>query len=139
MGALIDLWPKLKVPLYATPFAAALFEARRLSEPGAPQIPVNVAPLNGRIELAPFTIDFINVAHSIPELNALAIRTTLGTVVHTGDWKIDATPLIGPPTDQAKLTALGDEGVLALSAIPPMPCARAARLRKPRSPRRLPN
>ena len=114
MGALIDLWPKLKVPLYATPFAAALFEARRLSEPGAPQIPVNVAPLNGRIELSPFTIDLVNVAHSIPESNALAIRTTLGTVVHTGDWKIDATPLVGPPTDQAKLTALGDEGVLAL-------------------------
>jgi len=114
MGALIDLWPKLNVPLYATPFAAALFEARRLSEPGAPKIPVNVAPLNGRVELGPFTIDFINVAHSIPESNALAIRTSLGTVLHTGDWKIDATPLVGAPTDQAKLTALGDAGVLAL-------------------------
>ncbi len=114
MGALLDLWPKLNVPLYATPFSAALFEARRLSEPGAPQIPVNVAPLNGRVELGPFTIDFINVAHSIPESNALAIRTALGTVLHTGDWKIDATPVIGAPTDQAKLTALGDEGVLAL-------------------------
>jgi ribonuclease J len=114
MGALMDLWPKLNVPLYATPFAAALFEARRLSEPGAPQIPVNVAPLNGRVELGPFTIDFINVAHSIPESNALAIRTSLGTVLHTGDWKIDATPVIGAPTDQARLTALGDEGVLAL-------------------------
>jgi len=114
MGALIDLWPKLNVPLYATPFAAALFEARRLSEPGAPKIPVNVAPLNGRVELGQFTIDFINVAHSIPESNALAIRTSLGTVLHTGDWKIDATPLVGAPTDQAKLTALGDAGVLAL-------------------------
>ena len=59
-------------------------------------------------------IDFINVAHSIPESNALAIRTALGTVVHTGDWKIDSTPLVGAPTDQAKLTALGDAGVLAL-------------------------
>ena len=114
MGALIDLWPKLNVPLYATQFAAALFEARRLSEPGAPQIPVTVVPLNGRIELAPFTVDFVNVAHSIPESNALAIRTALGTVVHTGDWKIDPTPLIGSPTDAAKLSALGDEGVLAL-------------------------
>ena len=114
MGALIDLWPKLKVPLYATPFAAALFEARRLSEPGAPQIPVNVVPLNGRIELAPFTVEFVNVAHSIPESNALAIRTALGTVVHTGDWKIDPTPVIGAPTDEARLTTLGNEGVLAL-------------------------
>ena len=114
MGALIDLWPKLNVPLYATPFAAALFEARRLSEPGAPTIPVNVVPLNGSIALGPFTVDFINVAHSIPELNALAIRTALGTVVHTGDWKIDLTPVVGAPTDQAKLTALGDQGTLAL-------------------------
>src|ERR1700758_2438567 len=114
MGALIDLWPKLKVPLYATPFAAALFEARRLSEPGAPQILVNVVPLNGRIELAPFTVEFVNVAHSIPESNALAIRTALGTVVHTGDWKIDPTPVIGAPTDEPRLTALGNEGVLAL-------------------------
>jgi ribonuclease J len=114
MGALIDLWPKLNVPLYATPFAAALFEARRLSEPGAPPIPVNVVPLNGRVDLGPFTVDFINVAHSIPESNALAIRTALGTVIHTGDWKIDLTPIVGAPTDQAKLTALGDEGTLAL-------------------------
>ena len=114
IGALIDLWPRLKVPLYATPFTAALFEAKRLSEPGAPQIPVKVVPLGGRLNLAPFTVDFINVSHSIPESNALAIRTPAGIVLHTGDWKIDPTPLIGQPTDQARLTALGDEGVLAL-------------------------
>jgi ribonuclease J len=114
MGALIDLWPRLNVPLYATPFAAALFEARRSSELGAPAIPVNVVPLGGRVTLGPFAIDFINVAHSIPESNALAIRTPLGTVLHTGDWKIDPTPLIGAPTDQPRLTTLGNEGVLAL-------------------------
>ena len=68
----------------------------------------------GTLTLGPFTIDFINVAHSIPESNALAIRTPAGTVVHTGDWKIDPTPIIGAPTDEARLTALGDEGVLAL-------------------------
>ncbi len=114
MGALIDLWPRLKVPLYATPFTAALFEAKRLSEPGAPQIPVNIVPLNGHLTVGPFAIDFINVAHSIPESNALAIRTPAGVVLHTGDWKIDPTPLIGAPTDAGRLTALGDEGVLAL-------------------------
>jgi ribonuclease J len=114
IGALLDLWPRLKVPLYATPFTAALFEARRLSEPGAPEIPVNVVPVGGRLTLDPFVIDFINVAHSIPESNALAIRTPAGIVLHTGDWKIDPTPLLGAPTDQARLTALGDEGVLAL-------------------------
>ena len=114
MGALIDLWPRLKVPLYATPFTAALFEARRLSEPGAPEIPVNVVPLGDRLQLGPFDVEFINVAHSIPESNALAIRTPAGTVLHTGDWKIDPAPLIGAPTDQIKLAALGEEGVLAL-------------------------
>jgi ribonuclease J len=114
MGALIDLWPRLNVPIYATPFTAALFEARRASEPGAPKIPVNVVPAGGRFALDPFIIDFINVAHSIPESHALAIRTPLGNVLHTGDWKIDLTPTLGPPTDQARLTALGDEGVLAL-------------------------
>jgi ribonuclease J len=114
LGALIDLWPRLKVPLYATPFTAALFEAKRLSEPGAPDIPVKTVPVGGRLTLGPFTVDFINVAHSIPESNALAIRTPAGIVLHTGDWKIDPTPLVGPPTDQARLTALGDEGVLAL-------------------------
>jgi ribonuclease J len=114
MGALIDLWPRLKVPIYATPFTAALFEARRASEPGAPEIPVQVIAAGGHLALGPFAIDFINVAHSIPESNALAIRTAAGTVLHTGDWKIDPAPLIGAPTDAAKLTALGDEGVLAL-------------------------
>src|SRR5271170_3822485 len=114
MGAIMDLWPRLKVPFYATPFSAALFEARRASEPGAPEIPVNVVPVGGHLSLGPFEIDFINVSHSIPESNALAIRTPAGTVVHTGDWKIDLTPIIGGPTDAAKLTALGDEGVLAL-------------------------
>ncbi len=114
MGALVDLWPRLNVPLYATPFTAALFEARRLSEPGAPEIPVNVVPLGGRLPLGPFDVEFINVAHSIPESNALAIRTPAGVVLHTGDWKIDPTPLIGAPTDHAKLAALGAEGVLAL-------------------------
>jgi len=114
MGAIMDLWPRLKVPFYATPFSAALFEARRASEPGAPDIPVNVVPVGGHLSLGPFEIDFINVSHSIPESNALAIRTPAGTVVHTGDWKIDPTPIIGGPTDAAKLTALGDAGVLAL-------------------------
>ncbi len=114
MGAIMDLWPRLKVPFYATPFSAALFEARRASEPGAPEIPVNVVPAGGHLSLGPFEIDFINVAHSIPESNALAIRTPVGTVVHTGDWKIDPTPTVGGPTDAAKLTALGDAGVLAL-------------------------
>jgi ribonuclease J len=113
-GALIDLWPRLKVPIYATPFTAALLEAKRLSEPGAPEIPVKIVPLRARFTLGPFDIEYVDVAHSIPESNALIIRTSAGTVLHTGDWKIDPTPVLGPKTDETKLRALGDEGVLAL-------------------------
>jgi ribonuclease J len=113
-GALLDLWPKLQLPVYATPFTAALLKAKQESEPGAPEIPVTIVPLGGRFTLGPFDIELVSMAHSIPESNGLIIRTPLGTVLHTGDWKIDPTPVIGPPTDEAKLRALGDEGCLAL-------------------------
>ena len=113
-GAIIDLWPKLKMPIYATPFTAALFEAKRQAEPGAPEIPVKVVPLGSRFKLGPFDIEMVSVTHSIPESNALIIRTPLGTVLHTGDWKLDATPIIGPGTDEAKLRSLGEEGCLAM-------------------------
>ena len=113
-GALIDLYPKLKVPVYATPFTAALLEAKRQSEPGAPEIPVNAVPLGGRFTLGPFDIELVSMAHSIPESNGLLIRTAHGNVLHTGDWKIDPTPVIGLPTDEAKLRAFGEEGCLAL-------------------------
>ena len=113
-GALLDLWLRLKVPVYATPFTAALIEAKRQGEAGAPDIPVNVVPLGGRFTLGPFDIELVSMAHSIPESNGLIIRTPAGAVLHTGDWKIDPTPVIGPPTDEAKLRTLGDEGCLAL-------------------------
>ncbi|MPZ40117.1 MAG: MBL fold metallo-hydrolase [Rhizobiales bacterium] len=113
-GALIDLWPRLRVPVYATAFTAALFEAKRRGEPGAIDVPINVVPLGGRISLGPFDIEYVSMAHSIPESNGLIIRTRHGTVLHTGDWKIDPTPVIGPPTDEKKLRALGEEGCLAL-------------------------
>jgi ribonuclease J len=113
-GALMDLWPRLRVPVYATPFTAALFAAKRLSEPGAQDVPVNVVPLGSRFNLGPFDVELVSVSHSIPESNALIIRTKYGNVLHTGDWKLDPTPIIGPPTDVAKLKALGDEGCLAL-------------------------
>ncbi len=114
IGALAELWPDLGVPVYLTRFAAGLAEARRLGEPGAPKIPLEVVELGEKVAIGPFVVEFIPVAHSIPESSALAIRTPSGLVVHTADWKIDATPIIGRPTDEARFRALGDEGVLAL-------------------------
>src|SRR5438046_10317629 len=107
-GALLDLWPQLRVPVYATPFTAALLEAKRRGEPGAPEIPVRVVELGSRFAVGPFDIELVSVAHSIPEPNGLIIRTALGAVLHTGDWKIDPTPVIQPPTDEAKLRAAVD-------------------------------
>jgi ribonuclease J len=114
IGALADLWPSLGAPVYATRFATALAEARRLGEPGAPKIPMKIVALGEKVAIGPFVVEFIAVAHSIPESSALAIRTPSGLVVHTADWKIDPTPIIGVPTDERRLKALGDEGVLAL-------------------------
>ncbi|RXF74828.1 ribonuclease J [Hansschlegelia zhihuaiae] len=113
-GAVLDLWPELKCPVYATPFAAAMLEAKRASERDAPKVEVREIPQGGRFTAGPFEVEFVPVAHSIPESNALAIRTPAGLVVHTGDWKIDQTPVIGLPTDEARMRELGDEGVSAV-------------------------
>src|SRR5208282_5341249 len=114
IGALADLWPRLGVPVYATRFAAGLAEARRLGEPGAPKVPIKIVAPGTRLDIGPFNVEFIAVAHSIPEGCALAIRTPAGLVVHTGDWKLDLTPMVGLPTDERRLRELGEEGVLAL-------------------------
>ncbi len=114
IGALAALWPRLGVKVHATRFAIDLMGARRLGEPGAPKIPLDVVAPGKAFDVGPFILEFIPVAHSIPESMALAIRTPAGLVLHTGDWKIDPTPFHGPPTDEARLRALGDEGVLAL-------------------------
>lgn len=114
VGALVDLWPRLGCTVYTTPFTHGLAEARRLGEPGAPKIPFHIVPSGGRVQIGPFEVEFVPVAHSIPDSHSLAIRTSLGLVVHTGDWKIDPTPVVGNVTDPARFTALGDEGVRAI-------------------------
>src|SRR5690606_16632785 len=112
-GALLDLWPRLKKTVWMTAFTAGLLEAKRRFE-GGPDIPVEVYRPGQRFQVGPFEIEAVAVTHSIPEPVSLAIRTPLGMVVHTGDWKIDPAPTIGPLTDEAKFRALGDEGVVAL-------------------------
>ena len=113
LGAVAHLWPRLRCPVYATPFTARLLR-NKLEEAGlVERVNVGVVPLGGKITLGPFALTFISITHSIPEPNAIAIRTPLGTVVHTGDWKIDPDPQLGEVTDDAALRALGEEGVLA--------------------------
>src|SRR3984957_9955046 len=114
LGAVAWLWPQLKCPVYATPFAATVLR-RKLHEANLlNQVKLHVIPPGGAIDLKPFELRFIRMAHSIPESQALAITTPYGVLLHTGDWKFDPTPLIGPPTDEAALAALGDAGVLAM-------------------------
>jgi ribonuclease J len=113
-GALATLWPKLGAPVYMTEFAAGLLEIRRLQEPGSPKIPITVVKQGGRVQIGGFDVEFIPVAHSIPESCALAIRTAAGTVLHSGDWKTDPNPVVGLTTDEKRLREIGDEGVLAL-------------------------
>jgi len=114
MGALARLWTRIRVPVYATPFTMYLTEGR-LSEAGLlGEVPLHEIPLRGRFELGPFNIELITLTHSIPEPNALVIRTPAGLILHTGDWKIDPDPQIGEGVDIAALRAVGDEGVLAM-------------------------
>ncbi|MCC6921011.1 MAG: ribonuclease J [Alphaproteobacteria bacterium] len=113
IGAVAHLWPQLRCPLYATPFTAALVQAK-LDEAGV-NAKLTIVELGGKLSLGPFEIELITLTHSIPEPNAVAIRTPLGTVLNTGDWKIDPEPLVGLTTDEAALRRLGDEGVLAMT------------------------
>jgi ribonuclease J len=113
-GALFELWPELQVPVFMTPFSAGLLAAKKESEAGAPEIAVKIVQQGGRVTAGPFELEYIPMSHSIPEPNAIAIRTPAGLVLHSGDWKLDPTPLVGKATDSERLQAIGEEGVLAL-------------------------
>lgn len=114
LGAVQYLWPQLRCPVYATPFTAAVLK-RKLRESGlADEVPVEIVPMSGSFSVGPFEIELITLTHSIPEPNAVVVRTRLGTVLHTGDWKFDPEPLVGPVSDEAALRRLGEAGVLAM-------------------------
>lgn len=116
IGATGLLYPRLKTraPMYATPFTAELVR-QKLRERGLDDSQMlHEIPLGARIEAGPFAVEYVRLTHSIPEPNALAIDTPLGTILHTGDWKIDPDPRLGDATDVARLTEIGDKGVLAM-------------------------
>ena len=114
LGAVAYLWPRLRCPVYATPFAAAVLREKLRDEGLLSEVPLTEVALSSRLELGPFALTFITLTHSIPEPNALLIETPYGRVMHTGDWKIDPDPLVGDPLDEAALRRAGEAGVLAL-------------------------
>jgi ribonuclease J len=115
IGAIGWLWPRLRAPIYATPFTAFLVREKLREKGLLDAVTIREIPLGGRFRLGPFDIELVTLTHSIPEPSALAIRTPLGLVLHTGDWKIDPDPIVGAPTDPLALSRLGDEGVLAMT------------------------
>ncbi len=114
IGAVAWLWRQLRCPIYATPFAAAVLRRKLAEVQLLAEARLHTIPVGGGFEVAPFKLQFLRVAHSIPEAQALVVTTPAGIVLHTGDFKIDPAPLIGPPTDEAAFAALGDQGVLAM-------------------------
>ena len=114
IGAVAHIWPSLKCKMYATPFTAALIYEKFKEKKIDVSSYLKIVPLNSKIKLGAFEIDFVTLTHSILEPNGLSITTPLGTILHTGDWKIDPNPLIGGAVDEEKLKAIGDKGVSAM-------------------------
>ncbi|WP_425996053.1 ribonuclease J [Caulobacter sp. DWR1-3-2b1] len=114
LGAVHWLWPRLKAPVYATPFTAFLLREKLRDARLLDEVSITEVPLGGKFSIGPFDLEMITLTHSIPEPNGLAIKTPLGTILHTGDWKIDPDPQLGEATDIDAIRKLGDEGILAM-------------------------
>ena len=128
IGAVIDLWPRIGCPIYATPFTAGMLRSKSTEFGNRIKLPITEIPIGTQFEVGPFKLEFINLAHSIPEPSGLVIRTDHGNIFHTGDWKLDSDPLVGMPSDNARLQALGEEGIVA------MVCDSTNAMREGRSP-----
>lgn len=114
LGAVAWLWPQLKCPVYCSPFAAQIL-AGKLKERGLDdEVPVHVKPVGSRFSVGSFAVEFVSVTHSIPEPAALLIETKQGRVLHSGDWKIDRTPMMGGHFDEKRFREIGELGVDAL-------------------------
>lgn len=113
-GAVMSLWPRLRAPLYATPFTAALLRAKLIENGMEGDIPIEEIPTRSKLDIGPFHVELVDMAHSIPESNGLLIQTDAGTAFHTGDWKLDPTPVVGAATDEARLRKIGKDKLDAL-------------------------
>jgi ribonuclease J len=114
IGAVPYLAADLGVPLYATPFTAALIRGKLQEQGLTDEIELNIIPMGGSFDLGPFGFQLMPLAHSILEMSACLITTPYGRIFHTGDWKLDEEPVIGQPSTEEQLTKVGDEGILAL-------------------------
>ena len=114
IGAIAHLWPKLKCKIFATPFTAVLIKEKFKEKHIDVSSYLKIVQLNGTVDLTPFKIEYITLTHSILEPNGLRIETPPGVILHTGDWKIDAEPLVGEKTNSFRLKEIGKEGVLAM-------------------------
>ena len=114
IGAIPYLWQRLRCPVYATPFTAAVLRQKLIEADLEHEVPITEVPMSGSFRVGPFEIELLTLTHSIPEPNAVVLRTKLGTVLHTGDWKFDPEPLVGAVADETRLRQLGAEGVLAM-------------------------
>src|SRR5262249_34698429 len=103
LGAVPYLWEELGCKVFATPFTAAVLKAKLAEEGNHSRIPVTEVKPGQKIKLDPFEFEMIPLTHSIPEMQAIALRTDKCTVMHTGDWKLDPDPLVGPVTDEQTL------------------------------------
>lgn len=114
LGAVGYLWSDLECPIYATPFTAAVLKPKLQEEGILGKAKITTINAGELLDLGPFQLEMVPLTHSIPEMHAIAIRTDQGIIMHTGDWKLDHDPLVGPTSDRATLARYGDEGILAM-------------------------
>ena len=113
VGAIPYLWPRLKCPVWCSPFTAQVLKKKISEYPECRDMPINIVNVGDKFKAGAFTLHAVHVAHSIPDTFALVIETKAGRVVHSGDWNLDPTPVINGPTDSDTLKAFGDKGVMA--------------------------
>ncbi len=114
IGAVQYLWPQLRCPVYTTAFTAAIL-SRKLSETGFQhEVPVRIVESADCIDIGPFNVEWINMTHSVPEPHSLLIKTSVGSVLHSGDWKLDSTPVVGKPFNIERCKTLADDNIDAI-------------------------
>jgi ribonuclease J len=114
IGAVAHIWPKLKCNIYSTPFTSVLIKEKFKEKKIDIEKYLKIVQLNGSIKLENFNVEFVTLTHSILEPNGLIIKTPMGTILHTGDWKCDPNPLIGDSINEKRLKEIGNEGVVVM-------------------------